>query len=98
MRQLIQRFGLVALVALVAIACHSAPPAVRQPAPSVAAGYNPARDLGTLFHDVQMARVFSDSKTFVDARPKLAVVDIVARYSVERGAPGFNLKAFVDRY
>jgi alpha,alpha-trehalase len=95
MRQLIQRFGLVALVA---IACHSAPPAVRQPAPSLAAGYNPARDLGTLFHDVQMARVFSDSKTFVDARPKLAAADIVARYSTERSAPGFNLKAFVDRY
>ena len=87
----------LALVAL-AVACHSAPPAVRQPVPSVAAGYNPARDLGTLFHDVQMARVFSDSKTFVDARPKLAPADIVARYARERSASGFTLKAFVDRY
>jgi alpha,alpha-trehalase len=94
MRQYIQRFGLVALVA---IACHSAP-TVPKPAPVAAAGYNPARDLGTLFHDVQMARVFSDSKTFVDARPKLAAADIVARYAAERSAPGFNLKTFVERY
>src|SRR5262245_3784696 len=58
MRTLLRGLALVALAA----ACHSAPPAARQPAPSVAAGYNPARDLGPLFHDVQMARVFSDSK------------------------------------
>jgi hypothetical protein len=30
--------------------------------------YDASRDLGSLFHDVQMARVFPDSKTFVDAR------------------------------
>jgi alpha,alpha-trehalase len=89
----------LALVALAATACHSAS-SVQQPAPvvSVAAAYNPARDLGTLFHDVQMARVFSDSKTFVDARPKLAPAIIVARYASERSASGFTLKAFVDRY
>ena len=94
MRQLIQRFGLVALMAT---ACHSAP-TVPKPAPVAAAGYNPARDLGTLFHDVELAGVFPDSKTFVDARPRLAPAEIVTRYATERKAPGFNLKTFVDRY
>ena len=92
----------LAWAALAATACHSAP-AVPPAPPSpqlvdVAAVYNPARDLGPLFHDVQIARVFSDSKTFVDARPKLAPADIAARYATERGAAGFSLKAFVDTY
>ena len=34
--------------------------------------YDPARDLGPLFQDVQLAGVFPDSKTFVDARPRSA--------------------------
>jgi len=59
--------------------------------------YDPARDLGPLFHDVQMAAVFPDSKTFVDARPTDAPATIVARYAAERSAPGFDLKAFVAR-
>ena len=89
----------LALVALAAAACHSAP-SVQQPVPatSIAAAYNPARDLGPLFHDVQMAQVFPDSKTFVDARPRVAPADILARYAIERRATGFNLKAFVARY
>jgi len=59
--------------------------------------YDPSRDLGPLFHDVQMAAVFPDSKTFVDARPIGAPSEIVARYAAERGAPGFDLAAFVAR-
>ena len=39
--------------------------------------YDPARDLGPLFHDVQLAGVFEDSKTFVDARPRSAPAAIV---------------------
>lgn len=45
-----------------------------------------------------MARVFSDSKTFVDARPRIAPADIVTRYAREMGTSGFDLKAFVDRW
>ncbi|HEY2067388.1 MAG TPA: alpha,alpha-trehalase TreF, partial [Gemmatimonadaceae bacterium] len=58
----------------------------------------PSHDLGPLFHDVQMARVFADSKTFVDARPLAAPADIAARYLIERGTPGFDLKTFVARH
>ena len=57
--------------------------------------YDPARDLGPLFHDVQMAAVFPDSKTFVDARPLSAPAEIVARYAAAKDGSGFDLKRFV---
>jgi alpha,alpha-trehalase len=59
--------------------------------------YDPARDLGALFHDVQMAGVYPDSKTFVDARPLDAPRTIVAAYARERTTPGFSLRAFVEQ-
>jgi alpha,alpha-trehalase len=31
-----------------------------------------------LFHDVQLARIFADSKTFADAYPKLSLPEIYA--------------------
>src|SRR5581483_9628887 len=75
---------------------------VPAPAPVAAVGvaraYDPARDLGALFPDVQLAGLFRDSKTFVDARPLLDPADIAARYAAARTAPGFSLAAFVHRY
>lgn len=68
----------------------------RNPVPVL--GYDPARDLGPLFHDVQMAHLFADSKTFVDARPLEAPAALGARYLAERTAPGFDLKTFVTRW
>ncbi|HEV7993079.1 MAG TPA: trehalase family glycosidase, partial [Gemmatimonadaceae bacterium] len=59
--------------------------------------YDPARDLGLLFHDVQMARVFPDSKTFVDSKPRSAPEEIAAKYLAARGAAGFDLRAFVQQ-
>ena len=91
---------LMALVVLIGgIACHAVPPATRVPNPAggPAAQYDPARDLGELFHDVQMARIFDDSKTFVDATPRAAPADIAARYVASRTAEGFDLRAFVAR-
>jgi alpha,alpha-trehalase len=61
------------------------------------AHYDP-RDLGRLFQDVQLAGVFADSKTFVDARPRLPPAAIAARYDSVRGSPGFSLPAFVERH
>jgi alpha,alpha-trehalase len=57
--------------------------------------YDPARDLGQLFHDVQLARVYPDSKTLVDARPRSAPADIAARYAAASKAGPVDLKAFV---
>jgi alpha,alpha-trehalase len=57
----------------------------------------PSQLYGQLFEDVQMQRVFPDSKTFVDAIAKDAPAIIVQRYNEERGKPGFDLAAFVAR-
>jgi len=59
--------------------------------------YDPVRDLGPLFPAVQLAGIFDDSKTFVDARPTLAPVAIVKAFSTERGGPAFDLRTFVNR-
>ena len=51
-----------------------------------------------LFYDVQMAGLFSDSKTFADAEGKRPLPDICALYRQQCGQPGFDLAAFVDRH
>lgn len=94
--------GFVAAFVLAGGCATSAPPTTATP-PSAAAAqrraadslYDPSRDLGPLFHDVQMAAVFPDSKTFVDARPLSTPSEIVARYAAAKDKPGFDLKAFV---
>lgn len=65
-------------------------------APRATVGYDPPLDLGPLFHDVQLARLFSDSKTLVDARPRFAPADIVARYAAAMKAGPVDLKVFVQ--
>jgi alpha,alpha-trehalase len=89
------RWSLALGVAFVA-ACHgsaSAPPAA--PLAQSAGWYRPAQDLGDLFGDVQNARVFPDSKTFVDATPLETPARIVSEYEAARHAHGFDLRAFV---
>lgn len=90
--------ALLALLVLLA-GCQSAPaPANGAVAVAPAALYEPSRDLGPLFHDVQMARVYPDGKTFVDARPRRAPAEIVRLYEARRSAPGFDLKTFVSEH
>ncbi|MBI4421691.1 MAG: alpha,alpha-trehalase TreF [Gemmatimonadetes bacterium] len=62
------------------------------------ARYHPARDLGTLFHAVQLSGRFPDSKTLVDARPRFPPGEIAARYAAARSAAVFNIHAFVDQH
>ena len=88
---------LVAAIGLMAACQSRAPDGGAQP-PLPAARYDPAHDLGPLFHDVQVAGVFSDSKTFVDARPLLPPADIAARYTTARSAGQVDLPAFVRQY
>jgi len=94
--------ALLAALALSGAACHRTAPTTPSPdttrAAAAAAVYDPAHDLGPLFHDAQMAALFPDSKTLVDARPLEAPADIARRYADERGRPGFELRAFVDQY
>ncbi|GAB2962196.1 alpha,alpha-trehalase TreA [Hymenobacter coalescens] len=52
----------------------------------------------SLFEAVQLGGIFPDSKTFVDARPKVAPADIERLYQQQRGRPGFELRRFVGAY
>ncbi len=93
--------GLAVVLAL-AGACGTAapaaaPPSTPRPAAAAPARYDPARDLGPLFHDVQTAGIFPDSKTFVDARPLRSPAEVAAAYAAGRGGAGFDLRAFVER-
>ena len=40
--------------------------------------YKPEKDLEELFHEIQMAGIFPDSKTFVDCNPKKDPAEIVS--------------------
>ncbi|HVZ57422.1 MAG TPA: alpha,alpha-trehalase TreA [Chitinophagaceae bacterium] len=53
---------------------------------------------GQLFRDVQLARIFPDSKTFVDCVPKREPADILRDYEAARSNPAvrFSLKLFVE--
>lgn len=52
---------------------------------------------GELFHDVQMARIFPDGKTFVDCVPKKDPQQIVAEYKKIKNNPAirFSLELFI---
>src|SRR5262245_16784133 len=59
--------------------------------------YDPVRDLGGLFKDVQLSGIFEDSKTFVDARPRFAPTEIIKLFTDERRAGAFDLRSFVTK-
>src|ERR1700741_4584720 len=64
---------------------------------AVAQDKTPSQLYGRLLEDVQMQRVFPDGKTFVDAVPHDAPAIVMQRYRDERGTPGFDLAAFVQK-
>lgn len=78
-----------------AAACR---PGALPPAATAEVGYDPARALGALFADVQLAKLFPDSKTFVDARARRAPAEIAAAYGAARNSAGFALRAFVEEH
>ncbi len=59
----------------------------------------PDKIYGKLFHDVQMARIFPDGKTFVDCIPKKSPAEIVSDYLriISNPAVRFSLKLFVEQ-
>jgi alpha,alpha-trehalase len=97
-RSLARRSAAIATVATLGIAAACGP-AVTTTSPPVATQtlYDPAHDLGALFHDVQLARVFPDSKTFVDAKARSSPSEIAAKYLATKSAPNFDLRAFVEQ-
>ncbi len=67
-------------------------------APALAQHQSPAQLYPGLFEQVQMQQVYTDGKTFVDAKPKAAPENIMNVYRTEHTKPGFNLKNFAHRY
>ena len=51
-----------------------------------------------LFEAVQLGRLFSDSKTFVDAVPRNDPAAIYADFHDAKDRPGFDLRNFVERH
>ena len=51
-----------------------------------------------LFHDVQLARIFADSKTFADAYPKLSLPEIYAVYEKAQATEAFDLTTFIHQH
>lgn len=51
--------------------------------------------LGLLYRDVQLQKIFPDSKYFVDCIPNSDPSTILKKYETEKEQPGFNLKNFV---
>ena len=51
-----------------------------------------------LFHDVQLAGIFADSKTFADVYPKFSWSEIFAGYQKKQTCEGFDLRDFVQQY
>jgi alpha,alpha-trehalase len=93
--------ALLSALTLAVAGCRSSTTPIAAPGASPAAAaarYDPAHDLGSLFHDVQMAALFPDSKTFADARALQAPPEIASRYAAEKGRGGFDLRDFVDRH
>jgi alpha,alpha-trehalase len=87
-----------ALLLAFAVACAPvSAPTPTPPSPDIAR-YDPSRDLGQLFHDVQMSGIFSDSKTFVDARALQPPATIAARYRDALVNARVDLRAFVSSY
>ena len=84
---------------VVAVGCSKAPSTTSRTSSNLPhpAFYDPAHDLGPLFHAVQVSGIFPDSKTFVDARPLFPPSIVAARYDSARQAAGFDLRAFVER-
>jgi alpha,alpha-trehalase len=75
-----------------------APP--RSPCAGVAPAdtLTPADRYQELFVDVQMSRVFADSKTFVDCAPLGEPERILDLYRAQRHESGFDLRAFVHAH
>ena len=57
--------------------------------------YDPSRDLGELFAAAQLASVYSDSKTLVDARPRRDPAAISAAFTAQKDSAGFSLTQFM---
>ena len=57
--------------------------------------YKPWEELGELFHDAQMSRVFPDGKTLVDCTPNSEPDELLSMYNEFKGKPDFSIDQFI---
>jgi alpha,alpha-trehalase len=55
----------------------------------------PSQLYGALFQQVQVERIFADSKSFADAVAKTEPAEIMRRYQASKDSEGFSLRTFV---
>jgi alpha,alpha-trehalase len=79
------------LILVAAFAATALPALAREALPQ-----SPAERFGALFEAVQMARIFPDGKTFVDAVPKRPDADILADWQRDKPADDTALRAFIE--
>jgi alpha,alpha-trehalase len=58
----------------------------------------PSIEYGELYRDVELASIFSDSKTFPDMIPDAPPATILHEYGAAKTKPGFDLSAFVENH
>lgn len=58
----------------------------------------PSIAYGPLYSDVELARIFPDSKTFPDLVPNSDPADIAAAYKAAKASDGFDLSGFVSQH
>ena len=87
-----KRFRTSAFLAIVSsqIALFSVIANSREAAPPL-----PSQVYGPLFHQVQVERIFADSKTFADAVAKAEPSEIMRKYAASKDLEGFSLRDFV---
>lgn len=61
-------------------------------------GKSPEEAFGDLFNEVQMRRIYSDGKTFVDLVPRKRANEIMREYRLAKKDPNFNLSEFLSRH
>jgi alpha,alpha-trehalase len=58
----------------------------------------PSIEYGDLYSAVELAPVFSDSKTFPDMIPSVSPDQVLSAYDAAKGTQGFDLTSFVNQY
>jgi alpha,alpha-trehalase len=95
---LLNRAGsrLITLIAVLCCAFHANSAGAQTP--SCASEVPPSEQFGELFRNVQLKRIFPDSKTFADLHFDESPSAILSDYEARKLEAGFDLRAFVHQH
>lgn len=90
---------LTSVTLLISFGCNSdSAPAQEDPPKESFLSRAPERIYPGLFEEVQLAEVFPDSKTFVDAVPNASTEKVMAAYEQAKQKEDFSINAFVKKW